>query len=307
LDVIDYWFQSIIKSKYTVYARNTAFLIATAIRGVLLYMHAPLVTFAWAAFAEIVLGAIGLVIVYRVKGHTPLEWRGRLDRAKLFLRDCWPLAFASIAVTLYMRIGQVMVGDMLGNAANGAYSVALRLAEVWYFIPTALSASVFPALVKARKENLQNYQTRLQQLYDIMSAISISVAVITSMIANWAVRVLFGAQYAEAGPILSIYIWASVPVFLGVASSQYLVAEGYTRLSMVRTVIGAVINVLLNLLLIPRFGTIGAAMATLGAQVSSVFSIVLDRDTRGQFVSMVRSLNVIRAFSSIPGFIRGGD
>jgi PST family polysaccharide transporter len=297
-DVIDFWFQSIVKSKFTIYARNSAFLLSNVLRAYFLLAGSSVIYFGGAALIEIVLGAIGLIIVYKIRGNTVFDWKARWDRAGKFMKDCWPLAFASIAVTLYMKIGQVMVGDMLGNAANGVYAVAVRLAEIWYFIPTALSASVFPSLIKNRVQDPESYRARLQHLYDIMSAISIAVGIVTSLVATKVVVMLYGAQYAEAGPVLALYIWASLPVFLGVASSQYLVAEGYTKLAMSRTVIGAILSIAMNLLLIPRFGNIGAATATLLSYTCSTFVIVFDRDARGQALAMVRSFNIVRTLSS---------
>jgi len=296
LDVIDYWFQSQIKSKYVVYARNAAFLLTSAARIVLLIVHAPLIAFAWTVLVEIVLGAIGLLIAYRVKRQNLFRWRVDLSRARTLLRDSWPLAFASLAIILYMRIGQVMVGDYLGNAAAGTYSVALRIAEVWFFLPLAISSSVFPAILKAKAEDEQVYQFRLQRFYDIMGAISLSASVIISLCAGPIVSLLFGRQYADAGPVLAVYIWAGIPVFLGVASNQFLLAEGLMKISLYRTLMGGTASVLLNMVFIPRFGVIGAAIASVISYSVSVFSLILFKNMSGNVRMMLRSLNCVRLF-----------
>ncbi|MDP1678030.1 MAG: flippase [Bacteroidota bacterium] len=294
-DVIDYWFQSLLKAKYVVIARNFAFIITSVVKIFLIIYKAPLVTFAIISLIEIVFASLGLAVVYYRNGYRMNVWHVQFKRIRSFLADGWPLVFSSIAVVIYMKIGQVMIGDMLDNTAAGIYSVAVRLAEVWYFIPTAISASVFPSIIKAQKENAAKYKERLQTYYDLMSGLSIAIAVIMTFVGDTLVVLLFGQQYGEAGPVLSIYIWASVPVFLGVASNQYLLAENLTKISLYRTAIGGIASVLLNLLLISYYGIIGAAWAVLISYMIATFSIVIFRNTREQSLMLLASLNPIRA------------
>ena len=134
-DVIDLWFQSQVRAKFAVYAKNAAFLAMTLVRVCLLMLHAPLVAFAWAALVELAASAAGLVFVYHRSGMHLRRWTVRLSRGWRLLRDSWPLAFANLAVVFYMRIGQVMIGNILSNRELGIYSVAVRLAENVVFHP----------------------------------------------------------------------------------------------------------------------------------------------------------------------------
>lgn len=290
-DVIDLWFQSQVKAKFAVYAKITAFLTLTGCRILLLVLRAPVIAFAWATLAEGLLGAAALAFMYRRKGEHFRFWKVRFDRARVFLRDSWSLAFANLAVIMYMRIGQVMLGSMMGDRGVGIYSVAVRLAEAWYFIPTAIASSVFPSILKAKRENEGLYKQRMQILYGTLSAVSLVVAVVTSFFSGAFIRVLFGAQYIESGPILAIYIWASVPVFLTTASNQYLIAENKTQVALFRTVAGSVVNVVLNLVLIPRFGTTGAATAALISYTVATLSMGISRELRAHMLLMGRALN----------------
>ncbi|MEW6511322.1 MAG: flippase [Bacteroidota bacterium] len=290
-DVIDLWFQSQVKAKFAVYAKNGAFLIMSGVRVILLVVGAPLVAFAWAVLAEALIGATALLIVYRRKGQHLRAWRVRLARASQFLRDSWPLAFATLGTILYMRIGQVMLGNILSDREVGEYSVAVRLAEAWYFLPVAITASVFPSVLSARRTDRVQYARRMQVLYGGLSVISIAVAIPTSFLARTVVVLLFGPQYADAGPALAVYVWASLPVFLGIASNQYLIAENRTRVALWRTVTGSVVNIILNMLLIPLWGILGAAVAALIAYSLATFSFAVVPDLRSHVLLMVRSVN----------------
>src|SRR5829696_232507 len=150
-DTIDVWFQSQVKSKYTVCAKSIAFLIASFIKIILVVVGAPLIAFAWVYLAEIFLGASGLVIAYQLYGHHLKKWRVHLARVWGLLSQGWPLIISGLAVIVYMRIDVVMLGELADSDAVGIYSVAVRLSEVWYFIPIAIVSSVLPSLIQAKQ------------------------------------------------------------------------------------------------------------------------------------------------------------
>jgi PST family polysaccharide transporter len=187
-----------------------------------------------------------------------------------------------------------MLGQMLGDEAVGIYSAATRISEVWYFIPIIIVASVFPAILEAKKQSETLYHQRLQRLYDLMVWLSVAVALPMTFLAGPIVVLLYGPAYAEAGTVLAIHIWASVFVFLGVASGQWFIAENRQILSFQRTLMGAVANVLLNLIFIPKFGPVGAAVATVMAYSIAAFLFdAVTKETRAMFVMKVRSMNLM--------------
>jgi PST family polysaccharide transporter len=301
LDVIDFWFQSRIRSKYVVYARNGAFLLMAAVRVALILLQAPLIAFALATSAELALAAVGLVILYQKQGERLSLWRGRIARVKALLRDGWPLFLAGVSIAIYMRIDQVMIGYMLNDAAVGIYSAAIRLVEIWYFLPTAIGASVLPALIRARKEDESFYVGKLQTFYDIMGGLALLIAAVMSIFSTPIISILYGQKFEGAGPILAVYAWASVPVFLGAASSQHFIVENLTRVTLYRTFAGLVANVCLNFLLIPILGPLGAAVASLVSQSIVAFSIALIPGTGRQAVMLLTALNPFRAYRHLRG------
>ena len=166
-------------------------------------------------------------------------------------------------IDVYMKIDQVMLGKIASNEAVGNYAAAVRFSEVWHFLPVAICASVFPAIFRAKSQGKKQYYKKLQQLYDLMAWLSLAIALPMVFLAIPLMSSLLGEGYSEAGKILVWHIWASPFVFLGVASSQWLVAENFTKFAFVATLTGAITNILLNLWLIPTHGTVGAAIATI--------------------------------------------
>jgi O-antigen/teichoic acid export membrane protein len=129
----------------------------------------------------------------------------------------------------------------------------------------AVSTAGFPALMEARKEGLAAYHRRLRRMTELMVVISFSVVIPISLLAGPLVRLVYGPAYALAGPILRVHVWSGVFVAFGVVFGRWLTAEGRTRFYALMTVAGALLNILLNLVLIPRLGGMGAAWATLAA------------------------------------------
>ncbi len=259
----------------------------------MILLGAPLLAFVWIMFVESAIVALGMVVIFAARGIDLRRLRVRLDRGTAMLRDAWPLMFAGIAIAVYMKIDMIMLGQMRGDEAVGIYSAAVRISEVWYFIPMAIVASVFPAILEAKRKSEALYYQRLQQLYDLMVIMAVAVAIPMTFLSGWIVALLFGAAYAQAGPVLAVHIWASAFVFLGVASGKWFIAENRQMLSLQRTALGAVANVALNYFLIPRFGPIGAAWATIMSYaIAGFFFDFLQAETRSMFFMKMRSMNV---------------
>ncbi len=260
---IEFWFESRLQWKYIVFSKHSAFLLVSLLKIVLITVHAPLVAFAWAGLGEIVCGSVGLVLVYRNNGHRMRAWRGSRATAGTLLKDSWPQIFSVFLTMVYLKIDQVMLGTMAGNEELGFYSAAVRLTEAWYFIPLAICSSVFPSLVKARADNQELFHDRMQKLYNLMALIAYAVAVPVTLFSNWIVDLLFHSAYAKTGPLLAALIWTGLFTSLGAARNAFMVSQNWLRINLVSTLLGCIMNIVLNLFLIPRYGAMGAIIASL--------------------------------------------
>ncbi|MBW4580194.1 MAG: flippase [Tildeniella nuda ZEHNDER 1965/U140] len=274
-DAIDFWFQSQMQSKYTVYAKNLAFVLFAVVRITLIQAHAPLIAFAWAGLTETAIGAVGLVIGYRATGNDLGDWKISIFRVKSLLQDSWALILSSIAILIYMKIDQIMLGEMLGNKAVGIYAAATKISEVWYFIPMAIASSVSPAIMGAKAIGQDAYMQKLQSTFDLMVVLAFVVSLPISFLSPVIISILYGEGYSSSSQVLSIHIWASLFVFLGVGREIWIVSEGMMLISFLTTLLGAIVNVTLNLFLIPIYQEIGAAIATLVAYAIPGYLICL--------------------------------
>jgi O-antigen/teichoic acid export membrane protein len=172
---------------------------------------------------------------------------------------------AGAAVVLYMRIDQVMLRHLAGEEEAGIYAVAVRLSEAVYFVPAIVVTGLLPFWSAARQRGGRDYEQALQGIFDLQTALALGFALPVTFASGAIVTAVFGPDYAAAGPVLAVHVWAGIFVFQGTARSQAWVFEDWNRLTLVTTVAGAACNVLLNYLWIPRHGAMGAAAATLVA------------------------------------------
>lgn len=290
-DVIDFRFQARLQSKYTIYAKGTSYLVTSAAKIVLILMHAPLVAFAWAALADMVIGGTNMLIALRVSGQQLRGLSYSAARAGELLRESWPLILSGLSITIYMRIDQTMLGQMKGMAEVGIYAAAIRLSEVWSFVPVAIAASAFPSLVEARKVSETAYNRRLQKVFYLMTGLAYVIALPMTFVSSRLMSALYGEQFAAAGLVLAIHIWGAPFMFLGVARGYWAVNEGLTKFIFATTFLGTIANVALNFLLIPTYGPVGAAVSLVVSQiVASYLSNVWYRETRPVFVMQCKAL-----------------
>ena len=300
-DAIDLWFQAEVQSKYAVYAKSAALIIKSLVLIFLIITRASLATFAWAWALETILAAAGLIIAYRVRGLDIRKWRVTRERARQLLGIGWPMILAGSFAVVYLKIDQIMLGQMVGQSEVGIYSAAVRVSETWFFVPAAVSMSVFPFLVQGKALGEAVYRARVQQLFDFLTWVSLGVAVIMSFAAHFAVVLIFGEPYARSGTMLAILTWAGVFYFLREALGRWFITENLLVFSFISNGIGAVVNVALNLVLIPRWGGIGAAIATvISYAAAGYFACFITPRTREAAWMMSKALIVpLRSLASI--------
>jgi O-antigen/teichoic acid export membrane protein len=302
--VIEYYFRGIVKAKYNAYALSASVILASLFKIILILIKAPLLYFVFAIVFEYLALAVGLVLVYHLNKLSLFKWKFSRELSVKLLKDSWPLMLSGLVVMVYMRIDQILIKHMIDEVAVGYYAAAVRICEAWYFIPVTLCNSIFPAIVNAKNVSEEFYNNRMQKLYDLLAWLAIGIAVPVTIFSDQIISILFGSTFAPASPVLIIYIWAGVAVFLGVASSQYLINENLTKVSFSRTSIGMIINVILNLVLIPVYGIIGSAVATLVSYTCVAFVPSFHKRYLIQIKMMLRAMSGISLIKYLNDNIR---
>ena len=292
--VIDFYFQSKVLSRYSVYASLLSVIISIIVKVLLILNQAPVLSFAYVfAFDSLTL-ALGYYFWYSRNNLSIKEWSFDKAVAVSLLKNSWPLILSALFISMYLKIDQVMIKIMIDSQSVGQYAAAVTLCEGWYFLPMIINISIFPAIINSRKDPII-YKKRIQNLYKLMFFLAIIIAIPMTFCSEWIINLLFGAEYIVAADVLKIHIWAGIFVFLGVASSKWLIAENLQIYSMFNTAIGALINICLNYFLIKEYGIVGAAWSTL---ISYMFSgyicFLFFKKTRVNFISLSKSFLFLR-------------
>ena len=260
--VVEFWFLSQVQMRYTVWARNLGFISMTGLRLWLIANGTGAFAIALSYTLETVVVACAYLYFYRRSGEVIRYWRVTLSRAARLLKVSWPLVLSSLAILIYLRIDQVMLGQLASDAAVGTYSVAVRLSEALPFMAAMAVKSFGPSIIEGKKQSLRAYRHRLQTACSFLTLLAYTVALPLSFLSGWVVTTLFGVEYAGAGPILAIHIWSSVFVFMGYVKEIWIANEELTGFAFFAGCLGATCNIGLNLWLIPIYGGFGAAIAT---------------------------------------------
>ncbi len=261
-NAIECWFRSQLEMKYNVLIRNGLYMGITLARIFLLQIQAPLIAFAWLVMIENSLNTVALIFTYKITGNEILEWRANWERAKKLIKISFPLIFSSLSIVIYMRIDQVMLGQLADSKSVGIYSAAVRLSELWPFTSTIIVQSIAPSIIAAKKVSEELYYEKLQKLSNSQALLVYIIAIPMTFLATPFTVLVFGKDYALAGPILAVHIWSSMFCFLSYVKEIWITTEELTGFAFVFSTAGALMNVALNFWLIPKYQGMGAAIAT---------------------------------------------
>ena len=268
-DTIRYWFQSRLESKYATIATSIGYAIVSAYKIMLLVLGKDVRWFAISNTIDYAVAALVFLLLYKWRDGPRL--RVSFAKAVRLLRESKSFILCSLMVAVYNCTDRFMLKHMLSEAEVGYYAIATSLASVWTFILAAIIDSVFPGIMRAYQSDKEQFTQHNRKLYALIFYLSISVSAAITLLAHPAVRILYGVAYLPAVLPMEVITWYTAFSYLGVARNAWVVCESKQKYLTPLYVGSALINVVLNYLLIPRWGAAGAAAASLMTQISTTF------------------------------------
>lgn len=273
VDLIVYWLRYKNEAKIVAIIRLIAFFAATFWRIVSIVVWHDVIKYLIGVLMETVINSGILVWFYRKK-YQRFVFSAHARTFFEMIKISYPFIFSAVLVTVYAQTDKIMLKSMLNNDAVGMYSVSQTLAGAISIIPTALIEGFRPEILKNKNRDNSIYQMRLKQLYGIVFWISVAYGLLISLFSKHLILFLYGEKYLGAKPALSLIVWYTSFSYFGAINNIYMVAENKTVWVQISTLVGAVVNVILNLLLIPTFRIVGAAAASLITQVIVNFALL---------------------------------
>lgn len=270
-EVVEFYFHAQVLGRVISICKLIQLLLSSILKLFLVLYNAELIYFVSVALFDVFILSITYWVAFKIKVKIPYLKSFNNKLAVKLIRDSWPLMFTTMVIITYMKIDQIMIKQQLTEFDVGIYSVAVKVSEAAHFLPMVICSSLFPAILRAKGSNQFLYNQRLLDLYRLMVFLAIVISLPLLIFAESIIYYTFGPSYELASSVLKVHACSIIFVFLGVASSKYLLAENLTKVTFVRSTFGLISNVLLNYLLIPIYGVIGAAFATLISQGIVVF------------------------------------
>ena len=292
--VLDYWFQSRLDARRAAIARLSGLGVGSVLRVAAALSGGPDVVTYLAATVVIETAVTGLLMLsaYRRGGGSVLGLARDPAPVWSYFRRVFPLLIAGLSIALYMRLDQVMLGLLSDTSEVGNYAVAVRLSEFAYFLPLVVNTSILPGLSALYDRDSAAFYRVYDHVVGGFFAAGLAVMIVIMAAAPVLVSVLFGDEYEGAVSVLRVHILSLPFVFFGVAQTAWNAVHEQQSLAMWRTLGGAGINICLNVLLIPEFGAIGAAYATVIAYAfAGVLGNALSTGTRQFFWMQIRQLS----------------
>jgi O-antigen/teichoic acid export membrane protein len=292
LKMIDFWFQSYLQSKYISLSNIISVIITSIYKMLLVFFSGTLLFFAFANVIQVFISVIIIVFFYINLSDVSIKsWYFSKLRAKELLSQGWMIFLGAIFSIIYLKIDQIMLKWIAGNEEVGVYAVASTLSEAWYFVPVAIVTSFYPKLIQLRDSNKELYLEKLQKLFTFLFLLALIVAIFVTYFSDIIILTFFGERYVNSVSILTVHIWAAIFIFMRAAFSRWILIENELMFSLLTQGFGALTNVMLNYFLIPHWGGIGAAVATLISYAfASYISLLFYSKTRSIFLMMTNSI-----------------
>lgn len=261
-DVIRSYFTSIIQNKRVVLSEISRSLFGACIKIALILCHAPLICFIAALTLDFALLALGYYANYQ-KVSECKRWKFSLTTASLLLKSSFPLVIASATAVIYQRIDQVMIAKMIDNSSVGYFSTALSFVGLITFLPTIMIQTVGPLLVGYKKNDPKKYAIESQRMMNLIVWFTIITCFIISCLSYPLIRYSYGMEYIAAVPVMQIAVFKAVGVALTMVGGQLIIIENIHKYAFIRNILACVVCIVSNYLLIPQYGIVGSAWATL--------------------------------------------
>ena len=279
--VVDFNFQSKINVKFSSIAKSFSYILGSSVKIYMVFIKAPLIYFVVAYIIDYFVIALLLYLMHIYKKQPANFFHIRMKYVRILLKSAFPLVLSSFTMSLYMTIDKILIKHFLGLDSLGVYSAALKMYEGWLFFPIVVGTSLLPALVKLKQGSELSYQKNMTRIFSLVIWSSLLIALVATFFSEWIIQSTFGEAYQGASDSLIIIMWASAFIGIGTISYTYFTVEKMENKLIIRTLMALVINLTLDIVLIPVYGIEGAAIATLVSVIIAYYLIdIVDPETQ---------------------------
>lgn len=289
-EMTQFWFQSKLLSKYPSIATLIAYTIVALYKVYLLVTGKGVVWFSVSNVLDFLIASVILMVIYKRKGTQKLSVNWSLGREMLSRSKYYILP--SLMVMIFQHTDRVMINMMRGKEETGIYSAAITCIGITGFVFSAVIESARPEILEQKKLNREQYEKRVIQLYSIITYMSLVQSVFMTVLSKPLIYIMYGEQYGGSVAVLCVAVWYVTFSYYGSVRNVWILAEGIQKYLFGINIVGAVLNILVNLALIPVWGGVGAAVASFITQffTNVVIGFIFPPIRRNNYF-MIKGLN----------------
>lgn len=260
--IISNYFISIVKNEYVIKPQLVRAVAGTIFKFLLLLLHAPLIWFIFSLLLDAILVCGGNIVAYRTHVGKLRTWTFDRTLALFLVRQSLPLFLSSVAVVIFSQCNVLMLKWLADAREIGFFSIAMLWSDFALFIPNVFLQTLTPMLIKAHDQGDAVYRKKRQEYFDGLTWLSTFFAACLTLVAPFLVLLLYGREYRASIGVLMLLAWRAIGGIGTSASGQVMIIEKIHQYAVFRNIIGCVVSIGLNLLLIPQYGSYGAAIST---------------------------------------------
>ena len=269
-EVVDFYFQSRVLSKYVSICKIIQLLLSSVLKLYFVAISADLFWFVLVSLID--QASLAATLSYAYSKQKLGKFYTLFDKnvAKELTLNAKPLIISGIMVSVYSSVDRVIIKEMLGVREVGLYVAASSLVSALYFAPYMIANSLFPAILNAKKQSTDLYNSRLYLLYRYSIFFGLISSIFVTVFAAPIIELLYGANYAESASVLQIYIWNFLMICFSATFGKWLLAENLQKLLPQFTFLAIAVNLLGCWMFIPLWSIEGAALAAIASQLIPV-------------------------------------
>lgn len=291
LEMIQYWFQAKLLSKYSSIVMLISYVIIALFQFLLLITKQNVYWFALSHSLDYLIISVALIMIYLKKSKYKLSFS--LPLVKTLFNNSKYYIISSLMVSIFAQTDRIMIKLFMSNEHVGYYSAALTCATMFGFVFAAIIDSIRPIAYEKKKLSNQKFEQSITEMYSIIIYFSLFVSLIMTIFSPIIIEIMYGKDYGNSIEILRLIVWFSTFSYLGTIRNIWITAEGKQKYLWIINLSGAILNIILNYILIPVYGTMGAAFASLVTQIfTNVIIGFIIKPIKNNNILMLKSLDI---------------
>lgn len=291
-NVINVLFKAKVKSKYQVLSVSLAVIFISLIKLLLIYYEAGLEYFAASVVLQMAVASVLAIIFYTKYFGNISKWKFDLVIAKELLKDSWVIGLTGFLSMAHQRIDVLMIKAILNDGEVGLYQVSNVLTTSSQGMIGVLIGSLLPYFVMMKSKDEKLYKRRFQQLLSFSTWTGIIVGLIALFFGQAIIDWAYGLEYSESYSAFVINVWSIIFTLQMSLVTNWLVNLNLQKYQLYHNLLALSVNVILNIILIPKYGIVGAAASTIFTKMSIVWvSPMFYSSIRETSIMSMKSLN----------------